>query len=155
MSVEQRTSIGEPPTSRARPAARSDVGTYEDDRGYGWVLFAGIMLMVAGVMNFIYGIAAISGSRFYNTGTHYVIASLNAWGWVVMLLGVLQFCIAMGIWAKAGWARWAGVAIASLNACAQLILLPGYPFLALSIFAIDLLIIYGLVAYGGRAQIAA
>ena len=155
MAVEQRTSAGAPPTtSRARTTSAPDAGYYDDTRGYGWVLFAGILLMVAGTINFIYGIAAVSGSSFYAAGQHYVISSLNTWGWVVMIVGVIQFAAALGIWAKSGWARWTGVAIASLNACVQLIFLPASPFLALSIFALDVLVIYGLVAYGGREQTA-
>jgi len=125
---------------------------YGEPRGYGWVLFAGIMIMLAGILNFIYGIAAISNSHFYSANAHYVISDLNTWGWVVMILGVLQFCVAFGIWVQASWARWTGIAIASLNAIAQLIFLPSYPFLALTIFTLDLLVIYGLAAYGGRTK---
>ena len=125
---------------------------YGEPRGYGWLMFAGIMLMLAGVLNFIYGIAAISNSHFFVGNAHYVISDLNTWGWVVMILGVIQFCVAFGVWMQAEWARWTGVVIAGLNAIAQLIFLPSYPFLALTIFAVDLLVIYGLVAYGGRPK---
>jgi hypothetical protein len=123
---------------------------YGEPRGYGWVVFAGIMIMMAGVLNFIYGIAAISESHFYTANAHYVISDLNTWGWVLLGLGVLQFCVAFGIWMQAPWARWTGIVIASLNAIVQLIFLPSYPLLSLAIFAIDLLVIYGLAAYGGR-----
>jgi hypothetical protein len=120
-----------------------------ESRGEGWVLFAGIMLMIAGTLNFIYGIGAISNSHFYVANAHYVISDLNTWGWVVLLIGVLQFLVALGIWARSGWARWTGVVIAGLNAIVQLIFLPSYPLLALTIFTLDILVIYGLVAYGG------
>jgi len=125
---------------------------YEYERGYGWVIFAGIMMMIAGTLNFIYGIAAISESHFYAANTHFVISELMTWGWVLMLLGILQFCAALGIWAKQTWARWVGVVVAGVNAIIQLIFIPAYPFLALSIFTLDILVIYGLVAYGGRPQ---
>ncbi len=125
---------------------------YGEPRGYGWVVFAGILIMMAGVLNFIYGIAAISNSHFFVANAHFVISDLNTWGWVVMLLGVLQFCIAFGVWMQSAWARWTGIVIAGLNAIAQLIFLPSYPFLALTIFTLDLLVIYGLAAYGGRTK---
>jgi hypothetical protein len=128
---------------------------YEESHGEGWVMFAGIMIMIAGTLNFIYGIAAISNSHFYVANTHYVISDLKTWGWVVMLLGVLQFCVALGIWARAAWARWTGIVIAGLNAIAQLIFLPSYPLLSLAIFTLDVLVIYGLAAYGGRQGEAA
>jgi hypothetical protein len=63
---------------------------------------------------------------------------------------VLQFCAAFSIFGGTSWGRWVGIGTAGLNAIAQLLFLPAYPFLALALFAIDILIIYGLVAYGGR-----
>ena len=154
MASGQSTVTGES-RGMERTAEWGTAGRYDEygePRGYGWVMFAGIMLMLAGVLNFIYGIAAISNSHFYVANAHYVISDLNTWGWVVMILGVIQFCVAFGVWMQAEWARWTGVVIAGLNAIAQLIFLPSYPFLALTIFAVDLLVIYGLVAYGGRTK---
>ena len=37
----------------------------EDDHGYGWVVFSGVLLLVAGTLNTIYGIAAIDDSQFF------------------------------------------------------------------------------------------
>jgi hypothetical protein len=129
----------------------SDLPDYEYERGYGWVLFAGILIMIAGTLNFIYGIAAISNSHFYISNTHFVISDLNTWGWILLVLGVLQFCVALAIWATQGWARWTGVLMAGINAIIQLIFLPAYPLLSLSISTLDILVVYGLVAYGGRS----
>ena len=123
----------------------------EDDRGYGWVLFAGLMLGMAGTINFIEGIAAVSRSQFFARNAHYVFGDLKTWGWVVLILGVLQGLASVGIFAKNQLARWAGVAFAGLNTIAQLLNIPSYPLWALSIFAIDILIVYGLITYGGRA----
>jgi len=130
----------------------SSYGNYDEPRGYGWVVFAGVMLMIAGVLNMIYGIAAIGNAHFYVGNAHYVFSELKTWGWVVTILGALQLGVAFGIWMQAAWARWTGVFFASLNAIAQLLFLPSYPLLSLAIFAIDLLVIYGLVSYGGKPQ---
>jgi len=140
------------PTARdSERGARPEPGYgYEEQRGEGWVVFAGVMLMIAGTLNFIYGIAAISNSHFYTANTRYVISDLNTWGWVLVALGVLEFCVALGVWVRAQWARWTGVFIAGVNAVIQLIFLPAYPLLSLAIFTLDILVIYGLIAYGGR-----
>jgi hypothetical protein len=121
-----------------------------DDHGMGWVIFAGTMLAIIGILNFIYGIAAISDSKFYVHDATYVISSLHLWGWVNMIIGIIQFLAALSIWGGTEWGRWVGVATASVNAIVQLIFIPAYPFLSLAIFAIDVLIVYGLLAYGGR-----
>jgi len=132
--------------SRSRSADRS----YEPDRGLGWVIFAGCMLCLVGTLNIIYGIAAISNSKFYVANTQYVFSDLNTWGWILLIVGVIQFVAAFGIWASTEWGRWVGVASAGINAIVQMLFIPAYPWLSLALFATDLLVIYGLIAYGGR-----
>jgi hypothetical protein len=136
----------------AAPASRARYD--EEPPGYGWVIFAGTMLAIIGVLNFIYGIAAISDSKFYARGVEYVISDLKTWGWVLVVVGVAQVITAFGIWVQAEWARWLGVFSASVNLIIQLIVVSGSPFLSLAVVAIDVLIIYALVAHGGRAGMA-
>jgi hypothetical protein len=128
------------------PTAR----TVDDDVGYGWVVFAGVLLLTLGTLNTIEGIAAIGNANFFVHGTHYMFASLNTWGWIVLVIGVSQLLVGLGVFAKNQFARWVGVLVLSLNAVAQLLMIPAYPFWSLSIFAIDFLAIYGLCAYGSR-----
>ncbi|HEY1594182.1 MAG TPA: hypothetical protein VGF74_02200 [Thermoleophilaceae bacterium] len=123
---------------------------FVDDGGYGWIAFAGILLFIVGFLNFIEGIAAISNSKFFVHDTKYIIGSLNTWGWVMLFIGIAQLLIGAGVFAKNQFARWAGVFILGLNAIAQLLLIPAYPFWSLAIFTLDILAIYGLVAYGSR-----
>src|SRR3954462_6333402 len=120
----------------------------DESRGYGWVLFAGTMLLIVGTLNFIYGIAAISDSKFYVKDAQFVISNLNTWGWFLVVVGAVQAISALGIWAQAAGARWVGIISAGVNAIIQMLAISGYPFLAISLFAIDILIIYGLLAYG-------
>lgn len=128
-------------------------GGYTDaEPGYGWVLFAGTMLAMVGTLNIIEGIAAVANSHFFVNDAHYVVGSLNTWGWVVMVLGLLQIAVGIGIWVKNQFARWVGVLVAVVSAIAQLLFIPAYPFWSLSMFALDVLIIYGLVAHGGRTR---
>jgi Predicted membrane protein (DUF2127) len=124
----------------------------EESQGFGWIVFAGVLIMIAGVVNLVYGIAAIAESSFYVANTQFVFSKLNFWGWVLTCVGLLQLCVAAGIWAQAQWARWTGVIIASLSAIAQLFYLPSYPWLSIAVFTLDVLVIYGLVAYGGRME---
>lgn len=143
-------------TTTAPPAApvagRAPVSEPAGDwyEGEGWVAFAGIMIAIVGVLNFIYGIAAVSNSHFYAHGVNYILSDLNTWGWVIMITGVIQFCAAIAIFGRVQWGRWVGIATAAVNSIIQLIFIPSYPFASLALFAIDILVIYGLVAYGGR-----
>ena len=127
-----------------------DGGAYADvEKGSGWLLFAGIMIVMVGVLNLIYGIAAIDNANFFVANQKYILSDLNTWGWVMVVLGALQMLAAFSIWSGGGYGRWFGIATASLNAIAALMSLPAYPFWSLAVFTIDILIIYGLAAYGG------
>lgn len=145
---ETYESAGVPPT--ARQTARSEARYEEEPPGTGWVAFAGVMIAIVGVLNIIYGIAAISNSRFFVHETTYILSDLSTWGWVLLITGIIQFCAALAIFGRVEWGRWVGILTASVNAIIQLIFIPAYPFGSLAMFAVDILVIYGLVAYGGR-----
>lgn len=121
-----------------------------DDRGDGLLVFAGIMVLVAGVLNVIHGIAAIDNANLFVNDAQFVFSDLNTWGWIILALGVLQVFAAFSIWAGGKYGQWFGIFAASLSAIGALMLLPAYPFYALALFAVDVTIIYALAAYGGR-----
>jgi hypothetical protein len=122
------------------------------DAGGGWLTFAGILLMIVGIMNFIGGIAAIDDANFWVGDARFMFSDLNTYGWVITILGSVQVLVALGIWARNSFARWMGVLFASLNAIAQLLMIQAYPFWSLAVFSLDILIIYGLITYGGRLE---
>jgi hypothetical protein len=119
--------------------------------GYGWLVFAGIILVIAGTLNTIYGIAAISDSKFFVHDTKYVLSGLNTWGWVALILGVMQVVAAFSLWQGGTYGRIFGIAAAGLSSIAALLSIPAYPFWSLAIFSLDLLIIYGLASYSRPA----
>jgi uncharacterized membrane protein (DUF2068 family) len=127
---------------------------YEDEHGQGLVTFAGVMLMIAGVLNLIYGIAAIDNANVFTKNARYVFANLNTWGWFLLVLGVVQLLAAFAVWRGVPWGRWFGVASASVNAILQTMFIPAYPIMAMTILTLDIIAIYGLLAYGGRRKAA-
>jgi hypothetical protein len=122
----------------------------ESVKGGGWLFFAGIMVFIAGVLNAIWGIAAIDQARFFVENTRFIIEDLQTWGWIILIIGVLQLVAAFSIWAGGEFGRFIGIASATLSAIGALLSMPGFPLWSLCIFGVDLLIIYGLGTYGGR-----
>ena len=114
------------------------------DRATGWWMFAGVMLGIAGSLNIIWGIAAISDSKFFTNDATYIISGLHTWGWVTLLLGVLELGAAGSLFVGGGFGRWMGVLAASLSALASLMSIDAYPFWSLSVFALSIIIIYQL-----------
>lgn len=119
--------------------------------GQGWVPFAGTMILIAGCMNLIHGIAAISDSKIFTRHFELVISNLHTWGWAVAILGGVQILAALGIYAGNRYARWLGVAVACVNALVQLTFASAFPIWSLTIVGLDVLVIYGLVVHGDAA----
>jgi len=111
----------------------------------GWWVFAGCMLGLAGTLNVIWGIAAVANSSFFVDGQRYILTSdLHAWGWVTMLLGVVQLIASASLFAGNAFGRWIGIISGSLAAIVALLTLPAYPFWSLCIFALSVIIVYEL-----------
>ena len=118
-------------------------------RGAGRAAFAAILLVIAGTLNIIYGIAAISGAHFYDDTTRYLFSSLNTWGWITVILGVIQLTGGFSLMAGNAYGRVIGIAAASIGAIGALLSVGGaFPFWSLGVFALCLIIIHGLVVFG-------
>jgi hypothetical protein len=118
--------------------------------GDGWVMFAGAMLGLLATLNVIYGIAAISNSKVFVRDAEYVFANLETWGWLYLIVGIVQGAAALSIWARTAWGRWVGIVSAAVNALIQMLAIPAHPFLAVTLFSVDILVIWALLNYGGR-----
>jgi hypothetical protein len=141
------------PVADERSSARASDSTRA--QGGGWVTFAGIMILMLGVLNIIWGIAAIGGSKFFVANTQFILSGLNTFGWIMVILGALQIAAALSIWAGGTFGRWFGITVAVCNAIGALLSIPAYPFWSLATFAVDILVIYGLTTYGGDRRMVA
>jgi hypothetical protein len=95
------------------------------------VPFSGVLLLLLGTLNFVEGVAAVGNVHFFVANTHYIAGSPKFWGWIAMIVGVVQVCVGLGVFVRNQLSRWVGVTIRS-------------------ILALDILAIYGLVAHGKR-----
>jgi hypothetical protein len=119
-------------------------------RGHGWVVFAALMLFTAGVFDVIDGLVALADSRIYAAGAVYVWSDLRTWGWIVLALDVVELVAGGAILRGRVWGRWFGIIAASLNAIGQMVFIPTYLWWLPLIIAVDILVIYGLAAYGAQ-----
>ena len=111
----------------------------------GWWVFAGVLLLVAGVLNIIYGIAAIGDAKFFTEHGTFIISSLHLWGWVTLILGVLELFAAFSLFSGGDFGRVVGIVVGSLNAIAALLAIPAYPLWSLALFALSIIIVYKLI----------
>ncbi|HMI69009.1 MAG TPA: hypothetical protein VK510_03370 [Solirubrobacteraceae bacterium] len=118
----------------------------------GWVTFAGVLLLIAGVLNVIYGIAAIGDSNFFINDTKYILSNLNTWGWITLIIGVIQLFAAFSLWSGGLYGRIIGIGAAGLSAIGALLSIPAYPFWSLAIFALDIVIIHQIATRGTEGR---
>ncbi|HET6850221.1 MAG TPA: hypothetical protein VFH74_15285 [Gaiellales bacterium] len=124
------------------------------DPGNGWVTFAMTVVMMIGALNIIEGVVALTDSKFYAKHAVFVFSGLHTWGWIMIVLGILQFTAGYVLYAGSQWARWFIVATCAINGIGQLMFVQAYPFWCLTLFAIDVVVIYAASRYGSRAAAA-
>lgn len=133
------------------------MGTEDRESLSGWLTFAGVMLIVAGLFNFIDGLIAVLDAAWFNEVTGRVIdpplvQSLTTWGWVILVLGLLAAAAGVGVLFEATWARVTGVVLAGINMLVQFGWLVHFPFWSLTMIAVDVIVIYALVAPSTRVR---
>jgi hypothetical protein len=115
-------------------------------KGGGRALFVAILLLIAGVLNIIYGFGAVGNAHFFTANSSYVFASLHAWGWITVILGVIQLTAGISLFGGNEYGRVIGIIAASLGALEAMLAIGGsYPFWSLGVFALCLWILWGLV----------
>jgi hypothetical protein len=112
------------------------------------VIFAAVMMVILGSLNFFYGLAAVLNDEVVVVGGHgAIIADLTTWGWLTLILGVILvltgFRLSEG---RGGWPRWAAVFFVAVNAIEQVWIFPAAPLWAFIVIVLDVIIIYNLTA---------
>ena len=132
-------------SSGARRADRETSGT-----AVGFILFAAIMMIMAGVFQAIQGLVGIFENEFYVQTRNYLLKfDATTWGWIHLLLGLLVAFAGWGLFSGRTWARTVAIILAVLSALANFLFIPYYPFWSLLLITLDVLVIWALAAHGG------
>ena len=121
--------------------------------GYGWKMYAGIMVMIGGFLNAFDGLVAITQANYIKrnfNGELPITNNIKTWGWVALIIGVIMILAGFGILSGQTWARVVGIIVASVNLIFQFGYLGHYQFWSFTMIILDVLVIYGLAAHGGR-----
>ncbi|MGE5131577.1 MAG: hypothetical protein ACM32E_01570 [Gemmatimonadota bacterium] len=116
----------------------------------GWIIFAGVTMIVLGAFSIIEGLVAVFQRSFYVATTNQLIVHVNyaTWGWVHFGIGVAAVLVGFGVMTGQMWARVLGIAIAVISAIVNLAFIVAYPVWGIIIIAIDIVIIYALAVHG-------
>ena len=117
-------------------------------RGVGRAVFVAVLLLIAGTLNIIYGIAAVGNAHFFNN-TQYVFSSLHTWGWITIVVGVIQLTAGFSLFTGGTYGRVIGIIAASIGALESLLSIGGaHPWWSLGIFALCIYVLHGLIVLG-------
>jgi hypothetical protein len=119
----------------------------------GWIVFAGVMLGVVGSFNVITGLAALLADDVYVGGDRVTVAlDVTSWGWVHLIWGAIMVAAGVALMAGRLWARMLAVFLVSVNMMTQLLVMPGYPFWALLVIAVDAVVIWAILVHGEELE---
>ena len=123
-------------------------------RRSGWLTFAAVVLIVAGIMRVIDAIWAFGyhGAIPYNLQGALLGHSLKTYGWIWLIIGVILIVAGAAVLGpsdrpSAEVFRWVGIIAAGLAAISAIFVMPYYPVWSLIYIAIAVMVIYGLSAH--------
>ena len=137
-------------TEEAAPQYRS-AGRAQEASGWavGFILFAGIMLVMSGFFQAFSGLVALFQNEFYVATRNYLFQfDATSWGWIHLLVGLIVALAGFAVMAGRTWGRVVGITLAVLSALANFAFIPYYPFWALTVIALDIFVIWALTAHG-------
>jgi hypothetical protein len=119
----------------------------------GWVSFAAIMLMIAGALHLTFGFVAVLNDHWVGwTQRDHAFLSVSAWGWVQIVIGLVVFAGGIGVVLGRSAARVVGVIFAALSLIDGFFVIPLYPWWAIIIIGVDVLVIWALTVHWQEAN---
>ena len=121
----------------------------------GWVVFAGIVMIVAGAFDALLGLVAIllpASTYFVSTDDAIFLLDVAGWGWWHLIIGAGMLLVGIFVLRGAGWARVIAVALVAINAVSQFALLGVQPWWSVIVIALDVLVIYALTVHGKELE---
>jgi hypothetical protein len=111
----------------------------------GWVFFAGVMLLVTGVLNVVEGFVALSQStRVVMVEDKLYMIDISGWGWALVVFGAVMLVSGIGLFAASSAARVAAIVIVGVHAAVQVFWLGAYPVWSMLMIALDTVVLYAL-----------
>jgi hypothetical protein len=125
-----------------------------EERGSGWIGFAGIMLIIVGALDIINGLWAldhkdVGGKAVENSSLLYE-GKLETWGWIFLVWGILLLIAGFLVFGRSQFGRWIGVLAATISIIVNMTWIFAYQEAALIPILLGVLVLYALVVYGGR-----
>jgi hypothetical protein len=116
----------------------------------GWIVFASIMLGMAGVFQGIAGFVALFKDDYWLVAKNDLAVSVSytTWGWTHLIMGALLLFAAFSLMRGHMFGRIIGVVAAVLSAIVNLAFLSASPAWSLIVITFDVLVIWSITVHG-------
>jgi hypothetical protein len=142
-----------PGTGTYRPVRTTEeIEVYPEERGTGWLFFAGTVLGFAGIMRIIDAIWAFGyhGALPENLKDGVLGSNLHTYAWTWLAVGAILLVASVFVLLRSQVARWIGMIAAVIGGVAAMLWMPYYPIWSLTYIGIAVFVLYALARYGGR-----
>jgi hypothetical protein len=142
------SNVGSSVPSQARSRAPQPTGWV------GFIVFAGVMLVMLGIFHAIQGLVAIFKDEYFLVGKNGLTVSVDytGWGWTHLILGIVVFAAGLGLFAGQMWARIVAVLVALVSAVVNVAFLAAYPVWSTIMIALDVLVIWAVTVHGRETK---
>src|SRR3954453_9103395 len=124
------------------PHVSAQAGARAEPELSGWIVFAALMLLVAGGFSLVYGLAALPNDQVVTVGGRGVIVwDFTVWGWIHLVIGTVMLLTCWGLFPLKAFARWTAIVIAIVNAMLQMATITAFPLCSILMITLDVIII--------------
>ena len=113
----------------------------------GWIAFAGVYLLVAGTMNAIWGLAALSDSEVLRERA-LAWSNLTTWGWLSVVAAVVQVAAGGLVLARRIVGRVLAIVIALGGLFVNFLSIGAYPLWSILALVANGLVLWAVTVYG-------
>jgi hypothetical protein len=128
-----------------------------EERGSGWIAFAGIMLIITGALSIVNGLWALDHKDSAGAVASQLLYEnkLETWGWIMLIWGILVLLSGFLVFSGSQFGRWIGILAASIAMIVNMTWVFAFPVAALIEVFLAGFVLYALIVYGGRDRATA
>jgi hypothetical protein len=131
--------------------------SYESTAWTGWVIFAALVMFTIGALDIIQGIAALVKEETYLVTESGLLVTTNftAWGWALIIWGIVLILAAVGLFGGKEWGRWLALVAVIVNLVGQIAWFPAYPLWSLVAIGLGVTVVFALTVgwKGAKAEL--
>ena len=116
-------------------------------RRSGWVHFAAAFMLNVGLLNAVWGIAALTNAPYFiETGLLW--STLTTWGWIALVVGALQMVCGLLVFVGRRLGQLLALVLATVGVIVNFLSVGAYPVWSVIALAFNALVLWAVTVHG-------